>query len=164
MFKSFRSQLAKLEGGWLEWNIWVLAQLHVHCTGLVGDIADLGFSSGLGGKEASWNVSWHGWQPFLLSLGSTYVFRTFRVVLLGVLGGVDNLGGGGSWLSWRTEGGEVGSLPGAGFGFSLVHTGSCFGVLKVLEDRSFLIVWVGGGDITGTYLCRNFQLQRVTRP
>ena len=71
------------------------------------------------------------------------------MVLLGVLGGVDNLGGGGSGLSCRTKGGEVGSSPGVGFGFSvflsdfgvsLVHKGSCCGVFKVLEDRSFLIV------------------------
>ena len=27
MFKSFRSQLARLEGGWLEWIVWVLTQL-----------------------------------------------------------------------------------------------------------------------------------------
>lgn len=49
-------------------------------------------------------------------------------------------------ISCRTEDNEVVSLPGAGFWFSvslsdfgasLVHIGSCCGVLEVLEDRSF---------------------------
>ena len=83
---------------------------------------------------------------FLIAIGVNVCVPHMWCGVVGCFGVVDNLGDGGGRLSCRTEGGEQRLYQELVLGFlysfliSLVHIESCCGVLKALEDRSFLIV------------------------